>query len=142
MTESEIAAELYRQTAFSSSILGGFALTFLSILMTLVDSSAKVFLTAIGALTVAVVLLLVATLGATYILIGVQQLQLTYAFEAWPTSLYRTKWIAELSFMFGIIALMTGIGLSGYSKSRMLGHITLFPAILGTVLLVVIFSTA
>ena len=140
MTDTEIAAELYRQTAFSSSILGGFALTFLSILMTFVDSKEKVFLTSVGALTVSVVLLLVATLGATYILIGVQQMNLTFAFDLWPTPLYRTKWISELSFMFGILSLMCGVGLSGYSKSRTLGRITLIPAIIGTALLLIIFT--
>lgn len=139
MSEVEVASELYKQTAFSASILGGFSLTFLSILMTAVDSKEKVFLTAIGTLTVSVVLLLVATLGATYVLIGVQQMQLTFAFDAWPSQLYRTKWIAELSFMFGILSLMLGIGLSGFSKSKTLGKITLIPALFGTLLLVIIF---
>lgn len=55
MTPVEVAAELYRQIAFSSSILGGFALTFLSILMTQVEARTRVFLTAIGALTTSVV---------------------------------------------------------------------------------------
>ena len=140
MTETDVAAELYRQTAFSASILGGFSLTFLSILMTIVDSKERVFLTALGALTISVVLLLVATLGATYILISVQPMGLTFDFDKWPTPLYRTKWISELSFMFGILSLMVGIGLSGYSKSRTTGRITLIPAILGTLLLVLIFS--
>lgn len=70
MTPVEVAAELYRQIAFSSSILGGFALTFLSILMTQVEARTRVFLTAIGALTTSVVLLLVTTLGATYTFIA------------------------------------------------------------------------
>jgi hypothetical protein len=139
MSEVEIAAELYRQTAFSTSILGGFALTFLSILMTLVESKEKVFLVAIASLTTSVVLLLVATLGSTYILIVVQQMQLTFSFDAWPSQIYRAKWISELSFMFGVLSLMCGIGLSGFSKNKTLGKVTLLPAIFGTFLLLIIF---
>lgn len=139
MSPVEITAELYRQIAFSSSILGGFSLTFLSILMTLVEARTRVFLTAIGALTTSVVLLLVTTLGATYTLIVVQQLGLTFDFAQWPTALYRTKWITELAFACGVLLLVSGIGLSGYAKSRLLGRITLIPALLGTVLLLIIF---
>jgi len=139
MNQVEIAAELYKQTAFSASILGGFSLTFLSILMTSIDSQARVFLFAIGSLTISAVLLLVATLGTTYVLIVVQQLQLTFSFDTWPSHIYRAKWIAELAFMFGILFLMAGIGLSGFAKSKAMGIITLAPALLGTLLLLVIF---
>ena len=140
MTGTEIAQELYRQSAFISSILAGFSLTFLSILMTMIDSKGRVYLTSVGALTVSVVLLLVATFGSTYTLISVQKLGLTFAFQDWPMSLYRTKRIAELSFLFGILSLMLGIGLSGFCKNRILGKITLIPAIIGTVLLIIIFT--
>lgn len=139
MTQVEIAAELYKQTAFSASILGGFALTFLSILMTVVDSDKRVYLVAIGALTTSSVLLLVATIGATYILIAVQQMQLTFSFDTWPPQLYRAKWIAELSFLFGIITLLCGIGLSGFAKNNKVGRVTLIPACFATLLLLLIF---
>ncbi len=140
MTEFELVADLYRQIAFSAAILGGFAMTYLSTLLTSAEKHARVLPFTIGAMTIAATLLIVATLGATVLLMSVQQLGLTFQFESWPGTLVRSKWIAELAFFSGILALMAGIGLSGFIKSRLNGYLTSGCAGVGLVLLAIVFT--
>jgi hypothetical protein len=139
MAQTEIVAELFRQIAFSAALLGGFAMTFLSVLLTAFDTTKKPVIRATGAMSVASVLLIVATLGATLIVIGTQQLGLSFTFSDWSPSLLRTKWITEISFFVGMLCLLAGIGISGFGKSRSLGLITSIPAYIGIALLLTIF---
>ncbi|WP_414828215.1 hypothetical protein [Alteromonas sp. H39] len=139
MNEFELVADLYRQIAFSAAILGGFAMTYLSTLITAAGKRARVLPFTIGAMAVAATLLVVATLGATLLLMSVQQLSLTFQFDRWPEALVRSKWIAELSFFTGLLALMAGIGLSGFIKSRNVGYLTAGSAIFGLLLLSFVF---
>lgn len=139
MSEVESVLELYQQLTFSAAILGGFALTFLSVLLTAFDNIEKPLLRATAFMAGATVLLVVATLGATLILISVKPLGLTFNFAEWPSSLIRSKYIVELSFLTGIIALLAGIGQSGFCKSKTTGYITACAASFGVVLLLIIF---
>ncbi len=139
MAQSDLALELYRQIAFSTALLGGFAMTFLSVLLTALDSAEKVVVRAVGVMTIAAVLLIVATLGATLLVIGVQQLGLSFKFSDWPSSLLRTKWITEFSFFVGMLFLLGGVGTSGFCKNRTLGFVTSIPALIGSALLLIIF---
>ncbi|AFV00111.1 hypothetical protein [Simiduia agarivorans] len=114
-------------------------MTFLSVLLTALDGTEKVVVRAVGIMAIAAVLLVVATLGATLLVIGVQQLGLSFNFNGWPSSLLRTKWITEFSFFVGILSLFGGIGISGFCKNRTLGFVTSIPALFGLSLLLLIF---
>lgn len=141
MEQSEITVEFYRQMAFSAALLGGFAMTFLSVLITALDCSKKEVIRATGVMAITAVLLIVATLGATFLGIVVQQFGLSFIkFSDWPSNLLRTRWIVETSFFVGMFSLLVGLGISGFSKSRALGLVTSIPALIGLVLLLVIFT--
>lgn len=139
MTEVELVAELFRQMAFSAAILGGFAMTFLSVLLSAFPKGHPLALWCIGAKALAAVLLIVATLGATLSLLSIQQMGLSFNFASWPAHVLRTKLITELTFFSGVVVLLSGLGLSGFARCRRTGLITLTAALVASVLLVVMF---
>lgn len=139
MTETELVADLYRQIAFSAAILGGFAMTFLSVLIGLVNDKSRMLLVVTVAMATAAVLLVVATLSSTLLVLSVQQFTLGFQYGQWPDNLYRTKLIAEFCLLSGILGLLSGIGLSGYIRNMATGISTTLPALAGVALLVVVF---
>ena len=138
MDPVSLVVEQYRQMAFGAAILGGFAVTFLSALLTAYAPERRIGTWAIGATAAAAVLLIVATMASTLLLISAPVYGLTFDFSAWPSDMYRAKWIAEVSFFLGIAVLFVGIGLSGWARSRATGYITAIAAAVGVVLVLVI----
>ena len=65
-----LVAEQHRQMAFGAAILGGFAVTFLSALLTASAPERRVGTWTIGATTEAAVLLIVATVASTLLLLA------------------------------------------------------------------------
>lgn len=139
MTEAELVADLYRQSAFSAAILGGFAMTFLSVLLGLVSERSRTLVVVTGAMATAAVLLVVATLSSTLLVLSVQQFSLGFRFDEWPASLFRTKLIAESALFAGITGLLAGIGLSGFIRGRHTGMMTALPSMAGVILLLLVF---
>lgn len=139
MTETELVADLYRQIAFSAAILGGFAMTFLSVLVGVASHKSRMLLVVTVAMATAAVLLVVATLSSTLLVLSVQQFTLGFQYEQWPDNLYRTKLIAEFCLLSGILGLLSGIGLSGYLRNMATGISTTLPTLTGVLLLVVVF---
>ena len=139
MTETELVADLYRQIAFSAAILGGFTMTFLSVLVGLISNKSRMLLVVTVAMATAAVLLIVATLSSTLLVLSVQQFTLGFQYGQWPENLYRTKLIAEFCLLSGILGLLSGIGLSGYIRNIATGISTTLPALAGVALLVVVF---
>jgi hypothetical protein len=137
--EQEIVYDFYQQLVFSAAILGGFAITFLGMMLTEFEVDKKVLLGAIAMMSVASVFLIVATLGSTLILTSVKSYALTFDFSDWPGHLLRSKFISEMTFFAGMIALLLGVGCSGFGRSRTTGYITGGTASLGILFLLIIF---
>ena len=139
----DYVAELHRQTAFGAAILGGFAVTFLSALLSAFAPDRRIGTWAVGFTAAAAVLLIVATLAATVGLLSVQSLGLNhFDFARWPAATVRAKWVGDVSFFAGICVLLVGIGLSGWVRSRTTGIVTGIVAGVGLVLLIVISGAA
>ncbi len=139
MTETELATDLYRQIAFSAAILGGFAMTFLSVLISLTNSRSRVLLLVTGAMASAAVLLVVSTLSATLLQISVQPFSIGFNYSEWPGVLYRNQLISELCLLGGILGLLAGTGLCGFIRNKLTGVVTSVPAMMGVILLLLVF---
>ena len=120
-------AEFYQQFAFINAILGGFAFSFLGVLLT-VDSKHRVvsWITAITAGAAAC--FIIATLGATFSGIAV----IAAAAKEVPlsASLLALRKPMSLIFLGGVLLLLVSLGMSGWLRSRILGIVTTIIAIL------------
>jgi len=118
-------AEFFRQFAFINAILGGFAFSFLGVLLT-VDSKHRVvsWVTAITAGAAAC--FIIATLGATFSAAAAAN---TGASEL-PASILALQKPMSLIFLGGVLLLLVSLGMSGWLRSRSLGIVTTIIAIL------------
>jgi len=118
-------AEFYQQFAFINAILGGFAFSFLGVLLT-VDSKHRVvsWVTAITAGAAAC--FIIATLGATFSAAAAAN---TGASEL-PASILALQKPMSLIFLGGVLLLLVSLGMSGWLRSRSLGIVTTIIAIL------------
>lgn len=127
-------AELLRQLAFLSAVLGGFAATFLGTLLSIGDRHPTVNW-AVGALAFAAVgFILTAILSA----FG----SAAFNVEAPPDVLERRRAITLILFFAAVYPLLLAIGLSGWSRSRAVGIATTAAAVLGSLLVLAVLLEA
>ena len=135
----EYVAELYRQIAFLSAVLGGFAITFLGTLLTLNNVDKTVDRT-IWVSAIAATLLVVSTFASVVTLLDVIRVGITsFDINEWPAETVRSKNIASLTSFTGMYALLVTIGLSGRIRNRKTGIFTAVIAFLGIMLLTIVF---
>ena len=135
---ADFVEELYRQTAFLSAVLGGFAIAFMGALLTLTSESKTVTRT-IWIAALAATLLIVATFSSTAVLLDLIRLEITsFNFTEWPASLLRSKSIADSTFFAGMYALLIAIGYSGSIRNKKTGIITGILALFGLILLTIV----
>jgi hypothetical protein len=121
--------EYYRQFAFVSSVLAGFAFTFYATLLTLARpcraASWGAFLTVSAS-----VCFLVVTLGTTFAAARVSRLP---EGSALPGLLAQQLVPLSMSFILGILFLLASFGLGGWIRSQRLGAATTAVAVLGAI---------
>lgn len=122
-------AEYYRQFAFVSSVLAGFAFTFYAALLATSPSSRAASWAAL--LTVAAsTCFLIVTLGTTF---AAQRVARLAEGASIPEEIANQRAPLSVLFLLGILFLLTSFGLGGWIRSRWLGIATTVVAVLGAV---------
>ena len=127
----EFTSEIVKQIASMSAILGGFAATFLGVLLQSSDSRRHVGWAA-GSAAIAAASFIIAVIAGT--LLGLvlnpeaPQGFATPSFNPWATR------VLFVSFAIGIYANLLSLGLSGWIRSRTLGIVTSVAAIIAAVI--------
>jgi len=138
----EIWADLFRQLAFISALVGGFAFAFLGTLLTLPSRSRIVDWTAGMALVTAAGLIICVigwTLMASQVLItaslgpGGEEYRFPAAFNSTHSQLSQL-FIVEMFFF------LASLGLSGWVRSRTLGIVSSIVALVAAVILMFVIS--
>ena len=139
---TEFVTELYKQTAFLSAVLGGFAISFAGVILTLASENKTISRT-IWIASFAAISLILATFSSTVVLLDLIRLGITnFNFADWPASTLKSKAIADYSFFAGMYALVIAIGFSGKIRDKKTGIVTAILAAIGLMLLtVVLWST-
>lgn len=119
-------AELFRQLAFITAILGGFAITFLSVLLT-ASATHRVINWIVCATTAAAVCLVLSAVGATF-----SAVIASYA-DPLPSDVEALHEPLSLLFLGGTALLFAVLGMSGWVRSRRLGIATTVIAALGLI---------
>jgi hypothetical protein len=122
--------ELFRQLAFLSVFLGGFAATFLATLLA-VDSPRKAAGWAIGSAAFSAAFFII-TAMASVMLVSVLHPDIPADLQA-GVSIVNGRIVSALSFILGMYALLLGVGVSGWIRSRSLGLVTSLAAGLAAV---------
>ena len=120
-------AEYYRQFAFVSSVLAGFAFTFYGALLVASSTHRAAGWAAILALCASVACLIV-TLGTTFAAARAAGLP---AGVSLPQEITANTAPISMCFLLGIIFLFASFGVSGWIRSRRLGAATTTVAVLG-----------
>lgn len=128
----EFFAEMGRQIAFLSAFLGGFAATFLGILLQSPSSRRHVGWAA-GAAAVASASFILAVISGT--ILGVISHPGAPPNIPKPSSLPGVHALTFITFTIGILSVLLSLGLSGWIRSRQLGIVTSVAAFLCAVLL-------
>ena len=126
----EYLAEVGRQIAFLSAFLGGFAATFLGILLQISNPRRYVGWAA-GAAAVASTSFILAVIAGTAVVLVVHPD--APASMAKPTFLPQVREVIFITFALGIYAILLSLGLSGWIRSRALGMITSCSAFIAAV---------
>lgn len=121
--------ENYRQLAFLSSLLAGFAFTFYGVLLT-TSMAHRVASWACFLAVVASIIFLLVTLGNTFAAIVASSLARDAAIPAWIAA---QRLPLGVCFLLGIALLFVSFGLGGWIRSRELGIATTVAAGLGLV---------
>ena len=127
----EFISEIGRQIAALSAFLGGFAATFLGILLQSPNSRRHVGWAA-GAAALAAASFMIAVIGGTLIVIVLNPEAPPGA--APPEFLGWVRKIILLTFMIGIYANLLSLGLSGWIRSRSLGIVTSVAALISAII--------
>ncbi|HLL14330.1 MAG TPA: hypothetical protein VK388_04560 [Pyrinomonadaceae bacterium] len=117
------AAELYRQLAFVSALIAGFSLTFLVQLLTAV-STRRVVNWTIGFSLAATASMIVCALGWTLSAAVVIDPRTQAELASRPSSLGLLHPRLSLTFIFGILFFLVGLGLCGWVRSRTMGIVS------------------
>lgn len=120
-------AEYYRQFAFVSSVLAGFAFTFYGTLL-VASSTHKVASSAALLALAASVACLIVTLGTTFAAARAAGLPVG---ESLPSEITAEKAPISMCFLLGILFLFASFGVAGWIRSHRLGVATTVVAILG-----------
>ena len=116
----EAAAEIQNQFAFISTVLGGFAVTFLIGLLSLPRERPLVTWAAGAAVAAAGFLIIAAVAGVAGAVWVAERPGLPALPETPGPLLAAFRW-SGISFILGVMALLASIGLSGWTRSRVLG---------------------
>lgn len=111
--------ELFRQLAFISAILGGFAITFLSVLLTTAQTSRFVN-QVVGVAMGAAVCFVLTAVGSTFSAVVASG----WTPEGMANAPARLHEPLSMLFLSGIVLLFGMLGLSGWIRSRELGIVT------------------
>ena len=123
MPTPELQAELFRQLAFISALIGGFAFTFVGVLLVATDKSRFVSWTAAVSIATCAGLVICAlgwSLGASLVLIGAAT-TVGADVSALSASLRSMHLRLSLAFIVSIFLFFVSLGLSGWIRSRILG---------------------
>ena len=116
----EYLVEVARQIAFVGAFLGGFSATFLGLVLT-ENRSDNIGIWLIAALTLASCSFILSVITMTFLSVSQHP---GVPVDVLVEAVNRHRIIGFLSFILGIYALLAGIGLSGFIKSKRFGLIT------------------
>jgi hypothetical protein len=144
MTDTpESLADLFRQLAFISALIGGFAFAFLGVLLTVPSRSRIVEWTA-GMATATVAGLMICVIGWTLMASDVitSTPAKASAEEFFKVALKLNRMHSRLSLLFiaGMLLFLASLGLSGWVRSRALGIVSTVIAVLAAVGLMLVLS--
>jgi hypothetical protein len=128
---AEFLSEIGRQIAFLSAFLGGFAATFLGILLQSSSSRRHVGWAA-GAAAVASASFMIAVIAGTLVTIVLNPEAPPHL--ATPEFLPWVRSVIFVTFAIGIYANLLSLGLSGWIRSRSLGIVTLLAALISAII--------
>jgi hypothetical protein len=128
---AEFLAETGRQIASLSAFLGGFAATFLGILLQSTDSRRHVSWAA-GAAAVASASFILAVISGTALALVLHPGAPSNV--AKPTFLPQVRTLILITFACGIYSILLSLGLSGWTRSRALGIVTSVAALISAVI--------
>ena len=120
--------EFFRQLALIATLLGGFAITFLSVLLT-APGSRPIVNWMVGLTTAAATLLMLSAVGST--LAGVVASNL--GGPALPPAVERLHNPVYLLFLAGTVLVFLVLGLSGWMRTRSLGVVTSLTSLFGLI---------
>jgi len=120
-------AETYRQLAFVSSVLGGFAFLFFAAILP-TPATHKSAGWAAGAALASAIGLLTVTLGATFSAAALADLPLG---AASPPAIAGHHRALSLLFLGSLYLLLVSFGVSGFIRSRQMGRLTVALAVAG-----------
>lgn len=116
--------ELFQQLAFINAILGGFAITFLSVLVT-AETDKKISNWVVAILFLAVSCFIISAIGSTFSSVIASR---TTSGDI-PASVNSLHVPISILFMGGILLLFISLGLTGWLRSRNFGKVTFTIAI-------------
>lgn len=119
--------ELFRQMAFITAILGGFAITFLSVLLT-APATHRLVNWIVGATTAAATCFVLSALGSTFSAVIASN-----SGDSLPSDVEALHEPLSLLFLAGTVLLFAVLGMSGWIRSRSLGISTTVIAALGLI---------
>lgn len=135
MPKPELLAELFRQLAFISALVGGFAFTFVGVLL-IAPAQRRVVSWTTGISMAAsaglVVCALGWSLGASMVMVGASMAGSADA-SALSIGLRNMHLRLSLTFIIGIFLFLASLGLSGWIRSRVLGVISTSIAVLAAI---------
>ena len=135
MPKPELLAELFRQLAFISALVGGFAFTFVGVLLVAPAQRRVVSWTAGTSMVASAGLVVCAlgwSLGASTVMVGAS-LAAGEDVSALSASLRRMHLRLSLTFIVSIFLFLTSLGLSGWVRSRVLGVVSTSIAVLAAI---------
>ena len=128
--------EYYRQFAFVSSVLGGFAFAFYGTLLLAPTPHRTASWAAFLSVTASIAFLLV-TLGTTF---AASRATMLPTGQTMPTEITSQLPLISMLFLGGVLLLLTSFGLGGWVRSRSLGIATTTCAAVGAIGVIVVMS--
>ncbi len=128
--------EVYRQLAFVSSVLGGFAISFFGVMLTTPADRRLAPWAAATALAAAIAFVVVA-LGSTFSAAVVATLP---AGATVPAAVARQHRSLSVLFLGAIVVLLTSFAVSGFTRSKRMGIVTMTCAALGSIAVIWVMS--
>lgn len=139
MPTPESLADLFRQLAFISALIGGFAFAFLGVLLT-VPSRSKVVEWTAGTSLATTGSLIICVVGWTLMASQVALTAPAAGTFRFPASLNTMHSRLSLLFIIGMLLFLASLGLSGWVRSRSLGVISTGIALIACVALMFVIS--
>lgn len=119
----EAAFEIQNLLSFVSAVLGGFSIA-LAVGLLQLESTHRLTLWATGFAMISAIILIFATVTGAFGAIWIAERPNLGSLSKPPAAVLTSFRWSGSSFMFGILCLLSSIGLSGFIRSRLLGGIT------------------